>query len=137
MMRKVHFLVLCHNNYWTTHSCNEYQNCLIKLAFFSENVFKEVSPVMQGSSQFLASTETPNSRETEDPKSEENPENPPEPVPHPDVVMSSDTSVPNEPVTHTDSLDQNEENDQVIIEQHIIENNKEKPIYQTHRTKRI
>ena len=43
-MYDIHALILCKNTYWTTRSHANYANCLVKLAYFGNSVFKELVP---------------------------------------------------------------------------------------------
>ena len=56
MMSNCHILVLCHNNYWTTHSNNEYKDCTIQLAYFGGSNFKSLLPKTGGADAFLGCT---------------------------------------------------------------------------------
>ena len=43
-MYNVHCLVLCNQTYWTTRSHANYADCVIKLAYFGNGLFKEIIP---------------------------------------------------------------------------------------------
>ena len=42
-MYNVHCLVLCNQTYWTTRSHANYTNCVMKLAYFGNGLFKKIS----------------------------------------------------------------------------------------------
>ena len=56
MMSNCHTLVLCYNNYWTTHSNNEYKGCQIQLAYLNGNDFKDIVAKTGGAEEFLGTT---------------------------------------------------------------------------------
>ena len=43
-MYNVHCLVLCNQTYWTTRSHANYADCVVKLAYFGNGLFKEIIP---------------------------------------------------------------------------------------------
>ena len=97
MMSNYHVLVLCHNNYWTIHSKNEYKNCIIQLAYFGGNDFKALVAKTVGADTFLSITTSEQTLVVidEDPVSDkmpdlENVEDTPQVLEHPNIPDDTD-----------------------------------------------
>ena len=46
-------LILCGGTYWSNKPMNDYEDCEIQLAFFGQNLFKEMTPKLPGATSFL------------------------------------------------------------------------------------
>ena len=53
MMSGKHALILCGGTYWSNKPMNDYEDCEIQLAFFGQNIFKEMTPKTPGATSFL------------------------------------------------------------------------------------
>ena len=53
MMSGKHALILCGGTYWLNKPKNDYEDCEIQLAFFGQNLFKEMTPKTPGATSFL------------------------------------------------------------------------------------
>ena len=52
-MYNIHALVLCKEPYWTTRYLTDYANCLVKFAYFSDGLYKEVIPQVKNTTVFM------------------------------------------------------------------------------------